>query len=89
MKNELTIEKEIELVNEMIANAIIHGADLGGSYDQNEKELTRAINNWIVAKGLENEYHIAKGKYFCSATDDEYPEFAPSGYWCVMQICRK
>ena len=41
----MNIEKEIQLVNEIIANAIIHGADLGGTYDQNEKELTRAINN--------------------------------------------
>ena len=85
----MDIEKEIELVNDMIANAIIHGADLGGTYDQNEKELTKAINKWIKAKGLENEYHVAKGTYLCLATDDEYPDFAPSGYWSVMKICKK
>ena len=67
----------------------IHGADLGGTYDQNEKELTRAINNWIKAKGLENEYHVAQGTYLCKATNDENPQFAPRGYWRVMQICRK
>ncbi len=85
----MNIEKEIQLVNEIIANAIIHGADLGGTYDQNEKELTKAINNWIKAKGLENEYHVAQGTYLCKATNDENPQFAPRGYWRVMQICRK
>lgn len=34
------MEKEIEMINRIIVEAVMHGADSGGSYDSNEKNLT-------------------------------------------------
>lgn len=53
-------EKEIELINNIIANAIIHGADSGGSYEQNEEELTRVVNEWLKFKGVSCRYEFKK-----------------------------
>lgn len=52
------MEEEIKIINRIIAEAVCHGADSGGSYDQNEHNLIMAINQWLVFKGLENKYKI-------------------------------
>lgn len=54
-----TIEKEIEILNNIIKSAIIHGADVGGSYDNNEEGLIEAINTWLEMKELSNQYTIS------------------------------
>lgn len=52
------MEKEIKIVNKIIREAIIHGADLGGSYEQNEESLVSSINEWLELKGLSDKYII-------------------------------
>lgn len=51
--NEIVLKLNI-LINE----AICHGADSGGSYDQNEKNLVKAIKSIIKVLGLEDEYEV-------------------------------
>lgn len=84
------MEEEIRLVNEIIANAVIHGADGGGSYDQNRYRLGNAINDWIKAKGIENDYHVIMKEYFYEPDDEETSD-APydrelAGIWTVPTI---
>ena len=52
------MEQEIQLINDIIVNAIAHGADIGGSYEQNVKGLSEAMNRWIREKGLQDSYHV-------------------------------
>lgn len=52
------MEKEIKIVNKIIREAIIHGADMGGSYEQNESALVSSINKWLELKGLSDEYVV-------------------------------
>lgn len=50
------MDKEIKLINDIIAEAIIHGADSGGSYENNEEDLFAAVNEWLKFKGLQGRY---------------------------------
>lgn len=52
------MKQEIQIVNKIIKEAVIHGADSGGSYDQNEHDLIAAINEWLIFKGWHNQYTI-------------------------------
>lgn len=52
------MEQEIQLINDIIVNAIAHGADMGGSYEQNVMGLSKAMNRWIQEKGLQDSYHV-------------------------------
>lgn len=52
--------KEIEIINRIIVEAIMHGADSGGSYDSNEKNLIYTMNEWLKYKGLSNRYIAIK-----------------------------
>ena len=54
------MENEIEIINKIIREAIIHGSDSGGSYEQNEEELTDAVIEWLKLKNLADRYIIAK-----------------------------
>lgn len=84
------LPQEIKLVNDIIANAVIHGADLGGVYDSNPKGIALAINNWLKAKGFENDYHIVKGYYWIAPfSDGEERKYEPDGCYPVPQIARK
>lgn len=74
--------EEIKIINDMIAQAVIHGADAGGSYDQNEEGLMRAITNWLIFKGLDGKY-MAEYKYVCIL------EGECRGGWNIIQICPK
>lgn len=67
------MEKEIKLINNIIAEAIIHGADSGGSYEQNEYNLITAINEWLIFKGLHHKYTVKEDIYV-------------GGGWAVHQI---
>lgn len=52
----LPIEKEIELINEIISTAIDHGGDLGGAYYSDWPSLESAIGKWLDARMLSNLY---------------------------------
>lgn len=51
---------EIALINQIIKEAIIHGADAGGSYEQNNEALTKAVNDWLEYKNISNDYKLTK-----------------------------
>ena len=53
-----TLAKEVEIINHLIAMAIMHGSDLGGSYDSNEYELHRAMEDWAKFRGADKHYVI-------------------------------
>lgn len=59
----MTIEKEIELMNEIIVQAIIHGGDSGGPYNTNEIRLYKVIKKWFDEKEISSCYKIVQKKY--------------------------
>jgi hypothetical protein len=62
---------QISLINDLIFNAIMHGADPGGSYDCNEDGLTASIEKWLNFNGIEGyviervERKDTKGYWWC------------------------
>lgn len=48
----------VKKLNILINEAICHGADAGGSYDQNERNLTKAIKSVVECLGLDDEYEV-------------------------------
>lgn len=73
------MDEEIKIINRIIAEAVIHGADAGGSYDQNESRLIDAINKWLQLKKLDSEYVVEEESVLW---DDFY-------FFTVPQIVRK
>ena len=71
------MDREVELVNKIIKESIIHGADWGGSYDTNEKNLIESIEEWIIFKELQHKYTIGKVRF------DEPLKYS---YWIMYQI---
>ena len=57
---EQKCEEEIELMNEIIFKAIIHGGDAGGPYYSNKYNLYKAIENWLMFKKLTDKYMITE-----------------------------
>ena len=51
-------EKEIELMNKISTQAIIHGGDSGGAYCANEEKLTAAVNEWLELKGFDDKFFV-------------------------------
>ena len=41
------MRKDIELLNDIIFNAILEGADAGGSYGSNGEMLIKSIKRWM------------------------------------------
>ena len=70
------MEKEIKIVNKIIREAIVHGADLGGSYEQNEENLINSVNEWLELKRLSDKY-VVKG------------DIDTGGGWWVHQIVKR
>lgn len=52
------IEYEIELINNIIKESVIHGGDDGGPYFCNTREIINSINNWLIFHNLTNFYTI-------------------------------
>lgn len=72
MNTEFNEEKEIELINSIIREAIIHGSDSGGAYEINEEDLRESVSNWL-------DYHDLSEKYTLRKFSDG---------WNVMKLCR-
>ena len=51
--------REIELMNDVLEQAVAHGADQGGAYSQNEENLIAAVNNWLKFRDLEGVFVLA------------------------------
>ena len=65
--------KTIQAINDLIFNAIIHGADAGGSYDQNEQGLRESIFNLLKVLGIQ----------------DCILEYVYRDDWCVIQLVKE
>ncbi|MEE3324382.1 MAG: hypothetical protein VZR33_03530 [Methanosphaera sp.] len=52
-------KKNINFINNIIIQAIIHGGDAGGPYCCNEEELYNSIKQLIIQNNLEHDYEIA------------------------------
>ena len=73
----------IELINNMILQAQINGADLGGSYDQNEDELRKAMQAFLDYMTLNHTLSIEQ-------VDITLPEQHPhNGTWSCLQFIKK
>lgn len=57
--NNMNIEAEISLINDIIENAVYHGADCGGAYNSNGPDLEISIRCWLDCRGLSEEYTVA------------------------------
>lgn len=60
----MSVDKEIKLINEIIAQAVIHGGDSGGPYCSNGNNLIKALKDWLSAKELEDQYKIGIKSYY-------------------------
>lgn len=56
LRNGTTTDREIELVNRIIKEAIVHGGDDGGPYYINENGLKSSVTAWLEEKGLTEKY---------------------------------
>ena len=54
--NSVAIDKEIELINDIIDSAIYHGGDPGGAYYSDWYSLETTIGEWLYAKGIETSF---------------------------------
>ena len=70
-----SIETEVDLFNDVLEQAVRHGADIGGSYDSNENDLLDAIYKWLMYRGLYDRYKVV-----CTDNDQDY---------CKLRIVRK
>lgn len=58
--NSITIDEEIELINDIIDSAIYHGGDSGGAYNSDWYSLETSIGEWLYAKGVETSFAACK-----------------------------
>ena len=58
--NSITIDEEIELINDIIDSAIYHGGDSGGAYNSDWHSLETSIGEWLYAKGVETSFAACK-----------------------------
>lgn len=75
----ISIEEEIELINDIIASAIYHGGDPGGAYYSDWLGLESAIGEWLNARGLADLYTPYNDKIvsiskvpLCNLSSNEY-----------------
>lgn len=66
---------EIGLINDILEQAVRHGADIGGSYDSNENGLLDAIYKYLIYRGLYVRYKVVY-----TDNDQDY---------CKLRIVRK
>ena len=51
---------EIELINNIVCEAVMHGADAGGSYDSNSRGLTKALQRYLDFKGISDVFGVTE-----------------------------
>lgn len=77
-KSEESVENEINCINQIIIESVIHGADSGGSYDSNENNLIKSLNNWLELKNLKAKYEVK-----------EVEVHIRRQLWFILQIVKK
>lgn len=75
------LDKEVDIVNKIIVNAIIHG-ETRSPYYINEEALVNSMNEYLEVKGLSGEYEIVDDVYY--PPDDNL-----RGYWKIFQFRHK
>ena len=71
---------EIGLINDILEQAVRHGADIGGSYDSNENGLLDAIYKYLIYKYLIYRGLYVRYKVVYTDNDQDY---------CKLRIVRK
>jgi hypothetical protein len=56
---------EIELINNIVCEAVKHGADAGGSYDSNSYGLTVALQRYLDFKGISDTFGVSEMRIGC------------------------
>lgn len=77
---KIMLEKEIEIINRIIVEAIVHGSDGGGSYNMNEENLISSIVSWLEFNGIANDYEVK---------EVEKVQTCWGFYGCIPQIVKK
>lgn len=62
------IDKEIEILNEMIWEAIRYGGDAGGAYCSYVKDVAWQMQTYLEFRGWQNKYYV-------DAKEGEFPSF--------------
>jgi hypothetical protein len=62
------IDKEIEILNEMIWEAIRYGGDAGGAYCSYVEDVAYQMRAYLEIRGWQNEYYV-------DAKEGEFPSF--------------
>lgn len=70
-----SFDTEIDLINDILEQAVRHGADIGGSYESNENALLDAIYKYLMYRGLYDRYKVVY-----TDNDQDY---------CKLRIVRK
>ena len=81
---DVPMENEIKIINRIIFESIRHGADPGGSYDCNAKNLIESVEEWLKLKGLQNDYTIEEQEVNAKCNYNDTYEI-----WRVFQIVKK
>lgn len=74
-----SIEEEINVINEIVKQSVIHGGDAGGAYFSNEEMTVRYLQIWLEKKELSDKYKVItkeksiKGSYIFNT----FPKIVP------------
>lgn len=74
-----SIEEEINVINEIVKQSVIHGGDAGGAYLSNEEMTVRYLQIWLEKKELSDKYKVIteekskKGSYIFNT----FPKIVP------------
>ena len=67
-------DKEIELINEIVVQAVIHGGDSSGPYYTNSNALYKALKKWLVENCLTDEFKVVQKEYIDAKHREIYPD---------------
>jgi hypothetical protein len=61
-------EKEIEILNEIICEAVVYGGDAGGAYLEYVEDVAYQMQTYLEFRGWQNKYYV-------DAKEGEFPSF--------------
>lgn len=67
IKDDISVDVLMNLLNDVIKNAIDHGGDPGGPYGCNETGLHYSMLKFLVECGLNNEWTVEKKSIDCAS----------------------
>ena len=54
------MEEEVKILNKIIVEAILEGADPGGTYRNNTENLVKAMYTWMYFKNASKKYEVCE-----------------------------